>query len=187
MGTTITTHLGLIKPDLDESIQEDLPTFPGWADQNADNCDAIDALFRKTTHNYTPTWTTDNINPTLGSGGAVDGKYMRVYPRMVFAYYRINTGAAGFASGSGIYRLSLPVAMAPEFTSMNTETAVGCAYFSDASAVGTTTVFVALYDHANNVLTFRRSDSGYWGDSGPVVLAQGDRLTGYCMYPTTAA
>jgi hypothetical protein len=188
MGTTVTTNLGLIKPDGNESIQEELPTFPGWAAQNALNCDKIDSLFRHTTHNYTPTWTTDTgSNPTLGASGAIDGKYLRLWPRMVFAYFRIYTGGAGFLTGTGIYRLTLPVAMAPEIIAMNTESALGKAYLHDDSSAATSTVCVVMYNHANNVLEFRRSDGSYWNNTTPFTLAQQDRLSGYIMYPTSAA
>lgn len=187
MGTSVTTNLGLIKPDTDEMIMADMPTFPGWASQNSDNCDKLDALFRKTTHSYTPTWTADVGNPTLGSGGAIDARYMRVFPRMVFIYFRLFTGGAGFLAGTGLYRLSLPVAMAPEIAAMNTETAIGKTYFHDNSAVSTSTVFVTMYDHANNVMNFRRHDGSYWNNTNPVTLDQNDRISGYCMYPTTAA
>src|SRR4051812_18444787 len=115
MGKTITSNLSLIKPDLNESIKQALPTFDGWASENGTNCDTIDSLFRHTTHTYTPVWTTDTgPNPTLGAGGFIEGKYIRLYPKMVIGYIRISVGGAGFAAGTGLYRLTPPCTLAAE-------------------------------------------------------------------------
>lgn len=188
MGTTVTTNLGLIKPDGNEYIQEELPTFTGFATQNSDNCDKIDSLFRHTSHSYTPTWTGDSVNPTLGAGGLVEGKYLRLWPRMVFVFFRIFTGGAGFITGSTGYKLSMPpVAIAPELSAMNTEVVLGKAYLHDDSAAATSTLLVVEYEAGGaNVINLRR-DAGYWTNAAPFALAQQDRVSGYFMYPTTAA
>lgn len=187
MGTTVTTNLGLIKPDTSEKIQEDLPTYLGWAAQNESNCDTIDGLFRHTYHNYSPTWTADSGNPTLGAGGFVTGKYARIWPGMVFGYIKIFTGGAGFATGTGLYRITLPVAIAAELKTFNLEVAVGKSYFLDASSVITSTNMVVMYDPVNDVLFFRKHDGDAWRHNAPVTLAQNDRMTAYFMYPTEDA
>ncbi len=186
MGTTVTTNLGLIKPDTDESIREDLPTFAGWVSQNEDNCNTIDGLFRHTYHNYSPTWTADTSNPTLGAGGSVTGKYARIWPGMVFGYVKIFTGGVGFLTGSGLYRLSLPVAISSEINNFSAEVAIGKSYFLDATSVITSTNMVVMYDPANNVMFFRKHDGDAWRHSTPATLAQNDRMTAYFMYPTEA-
>lgn len=184
IGTTVTTNLGLIKPDGSESIKESLPLAVGWSAQNETNCGKLDALFRKTTHTYSPSWTSDNTNPTLGASGAVTGKYLRFHPRMVAGYFNIFTGGAGFSAGSGLYRLSIPATVPTEFPTMNNSVPVGQAYLHDADAAATSTVFVVMYDIAANVLVFRRHDGDYWRSTAPITLAQNDRLSGYFIYPT---
>lgn len=187
MGTTVTTNLSLIKPDEVESIKEALPTFPGWHDQNADNCDKLDGLFRKSTHTYSPTWTADTTNPTLGSGGFVEGKYFRIHPCMVFGFIRLFTGGAGFATGSGFYRFSIPTTLHTEFAGLNVVSAIGKAYLHDDSAVATSTNLVAIYEEATNLISFRKHDGNFWRDNTPFTLAQQDRLSCYFMLPTVSA
>lgn len=184
MGTTVTTNLGLIKPDTAEKIEEALPTFAGWATQNGSNCDKIDALFRKSTHTWSPSWTADVSNPTLGSGGFTEGKYVRLHPALVVGFYRIFTGGAGFATGSGFYRLDLPTSVHADFLTMNTAVPIGKAYFHDNSAVATSSVFVAMLETTGGLMSFRKHDGNFWRDNAPVVIAQNDRLSGYFILPT---
>lgn len=187
MGTTTTQNLSLIKPDALESIKEDLPSFPGWADQNADNCDTLDGLFRVTTHTYTPTWDTSGTNPTLGSGGFVEGKYIRMMPRMVLGFFRIYTGTTGFSAGTGLYRITKPVAVATELGGFNSEIAVGKASFHDASAVATSSAWTVMYSSSSGLLFLRLPVGDGWTVSSPVALGQGDRISGYFYYPTSVA
>lgn len=188
MGTTVTTNLGLIKPDIDESIKENLPTFPGWAAQNASNCDKIDSLFRASTSTYTLNWTASTSNPTLGSGGFTEGKYIRLFPRMTFVFFRIFMGGAGFATGSGHYRINLPFAVDPAVAAFTAEgLTIGKAIFQDASAVLTSSVFLVDYLNTSSVCIFRPSAGGLWDNASPVVPAQNDRISGYVMYPTSDA
>lgn len=189
MGTTTTTNLGLIKPDTDESIKAVVtPPSDGWAVQNGVNCDKIDTLFRHTnTHTWTPTWTADTTNPTLGSGGSVSGKFIRLFPRMVLAYFQIFTGGAGFAAGSGLYRIAVPATVPTEFGTINDTMAVGKAYLHDNDAVATSSNLVVLYQPSTNLLVFRKHDGNFWRDNTPFTVAQNDRLSGYCIYPTSDA
>lgn len=187
MGTTVTTNLGLIKPDTSESIEENLPTFDGWATQNAANCNKIDTLFRHSLDTYSPSWTADSVNPTLGSGGFTEGKFIRLYPRLVIGYFRLFTGGAGFATGTGLYRWSLPVAVSSELLSFNDSIPVGKAYLQDNNVVANCTVLVVMYDVTNNVFFFRKHDGDFWRQNTPFTMEQNDRLNGYFMYPTAAA
>lgn len=187
MGTTVTTNLGLIKPDEDESIKENLPTFAGWADQNADNCDVLDALFRTTEHNWTPTWTGTGSNPAVGTGGFVTGKYMRCFPRMVIGEFRIFMGTASFTVGSGSYNLSMPVAIASELDGFANEVPIGKAIYYDDSSVLDSHVLGVFYAPATDNIFLRPPIGGSWGAANPIVPAVNDRVCGYFMYPTSAA
>jgi hypothetical protein len=188
MGTTVTGNLALIKPDDDESIKANLPTFDGWAAQNAANCNAIDPLFRMSTGTFTLNWTGSGSNPTLGSGGFTEGKYIRLWPRMVFVYFRINMGAAGFATGSGSYRLSFPFSLDPALIAFGPESGgFGKAIYKDASAVNTSANFTVDYVTSVPCFILRPSAGGVWDPTNPVVPAQGDLISGYMMYPTTDA
>lgn len=186
MGTTVTTNLGLIKPDGDEYIKEALPTFAGWAAQQALNADKIDSLFRHTTHTYTPVWTTDTgPNPVLGAAGTIVGKWVRLFPRMVFGTIKLFTGGAGFTTGTGMYRLSLPpVAVPTEFATFNDSIPVGKAYLHDADAALSSTVFVVLWEVSSNNFFFRRDSGDAWRSTAPITMAQNDRLSMYFLYPT---
>jgi hypothetical protein len=186
MGTTATTNLALIKPDTDESIKANLPTFAGWATQNGLNCDKIDSLFRHTTHTYTPTFTGSGGNPTLGAGGSVSGKYIRFLPRLVLVEYRVDMGGAGFAAGSGTYALTLPVAVPTELTTFDNSIPVGKAFLDDNSTVANATVLVAMYSVANLGIFFRPPVAAVWNPTSPFTLAQNDKLSGYALYPTSA-
>lgn len=186
MGTTVSTNLGLIKPDADESIRANMPTFPGWAVQNGANQDIIDNLFRGNTGTYTPTWTASTTSPTLGTGGFVEGKWIRVFPRMVFVYFRIFTGTTGFTIGSGTYRISLPFAMDASLLTFESDfLPIGKAAFLDASTPATCSAFLALYSQGVSTAIFRPSTGGIWNDTNPFAMAQGDRVSGYFMYPTS--
>lgn len=188
MGTTVSTNLGLIKPDLDESIKEDLPTFDGWAAQNAANMDMIDSIFRASNTTYTLNWTSGGTNPTLGAGGFTEGKYVRLFPRMTVVFFRIFNGGAGFAQGTGQYRINLPVAPDPGLGSGFSETIpIGKAIFYDISAALTCSVFTANLFHPGGYVVFRPSRGDTWNATTPVVPAQNDRMSGYLMYPTAAA
>ena len=55
---------------------------------------------------YTPTFTGTISNPVIGNG-SVSGRYMNV-GATIFGEIRIIAGTAGFARGSGIYRIGLP-------------------------------------------------------------------------------
>ncbi len=186
MGTTVTSNLGLIKPDEDEFIKENLPTYPGWASQNATNMDIIDGLFRKSATTYAATWTAGSP-PTLGSGGFTEGKYIRYHPRMVYGNYRILTGGAGFVPGSGLYQINLPFAADPALLTFNDSVPIGKAYLLDADNVANATVLVAMLSVSSGSMFWRKHNGFVWSFNDPFVLAQNDRLSGYFMYPTAAA
>lgn len=187
MGTSITTNLGLIKPDGSEKIKEELPTYAGWAAQNANNMDVIDGLFRASNTTFTPTWGAATTPPTLGAGGFVEGKYLRLWPRMVIAYYRIYCGGAGFAAGSGQYSLTLPVAVPTEFNNFSDAVTVGKAILYDDSAVLTSDLLTVMWSKTGNNLFLRIPAGGTWSNTNPFTLAQQDRVSIYIMYPTSAA
>lgn len=186
MGVTVTTNLSLIKPDVDESIKQNLPTFNGWSSHNSSNCDIIDALFRASSHTYTLTWT-GTSNPTLGTGGFLEGKYVRVSPRMVFGHFRMFTGGAGFAVGSGTYKFNTPSAATPaaELKTFDDNFTVGKAILLDADNVVTCQNMLVVYNIVADALFLRPSAGGTWNPTSPITIAQNDRVSGYFMYPTS--
>lgn len=174
----------MIKPDGDESIKEALPTFAGWAAQSTINCDKIDALFKATATTYTPTFAASGGGLTLGAGGSATAKYLRMFPGMVIGYFLLNMGGAGFAAGTGVYTLTLPLTVHANLLTFATWVSVGKAIFQDNSAVLTSSVFEVMIDTAGLTLIFRSPDGAAWGNTLPVALAQNDKLSGYFMYPT---
>jgi hypothetical protein len=185
MGTTVTSNLGLIKPDGNESIKANMPTFSGWASQNGNNMDKIDSLFRSdAATTYTVNWTTSTTSPTLGAGGFTEGKYIRLTPRMVIVFFRLYNGGAGFATGSGQYRINAPLQVDPAFAVFSELLPMGKAVFYDISAASTCSAFTVNYSPSSNLMFFRPATGGTWTDAVPVIPAQNDRMTGYFMYPT---
>lgn len=187
MGTTTTTNLALIKPDTDEKIKEELPTFAGWAAQNAINCDKIDGLFRASNTTYSPTWSAVTTPPTLGAGGFVEGKYLRLWPRLVIGYFRIFAGAAGFNAGSGAYTLTLPATVPTEFPTLSTSVPIGKAVLLDADVVLSSDLLLPQYIAASGLMQLFIPLGGAWSNTNPITLAQNDRVSGYFMYPTSDA
>lgn len=183
MGTSVTPNRSLIKPDGDESIREDLPTFAGWADQNADNCDIIDGLFRKSESTWTPLLTGSGGNPTLGTGGFTEGKYVWLTPKMLFCYFRINFGNPGFVAGSGIYGMNTPLTPDASLDSVNDGIPIGKGYYHDSSAAATSTVFIVTYNPDTGTLYFSPPTGGAISATSPFVPAVSDSITGYFMLP----
>lgn len=189
MGTTVTTNLALIKPDVDESIKENLPTFAGWAGQNADNMDKIDSLFRDDSNSafYTPVWTAGATPVVLGAGGSVAGKVIRIFPSMVIVHFKIFTGGAGFAPGAGSYRMTLPTGythIASEIATFFESPPIGKAILMDNDSVATSSIMTCHYDLSVGNIHFRGAAGGLWNPTSPITLAQNDRVSGFIMYPT---
>jgi len=194
MGTTVTTNLALIKPDLNESIKQALPTFPGWAAQETANANKLDGLFRaQGITNAGVGFSAVGGGHTFGSGGGIFSKVIRIFPRMAINHFQIDMGTTGFAAGTGIYRVtgvggptaSVDPAFAANFASgSNQGPAIGIATFYDSSAVATCSVFTVVYDIGNNVFVFRCPDGTLWSATNPVAAGQLDRLSAYCYYPT---
>lgn len=149
--------------------------------------DKIDALFRATTATYTLNWTADTVNPTLGAGGSTEGKFIRLWPRMVIGFFRLNVGGAGALGGTGTYRFNLPTGIAPEMTLTDDAVPIGKAVFLDTSAALTSSVFLACLKPSTNNMFLRPSAGGEWSSALPVALGQNDRISGYFMYPTADA
>ncbi len=189
MGTTATTNLALIKPDTAEEIRQNLPTFVGWAAQNASNCDKLDGLFRADTFTYTPNWIGSTTNPVLGTGGYVEGKYVRLFPRLVYGFVRIFAGGAGFSAGTGsIYSVSLPpVAMDASLTGFNSEMSVGRGAYFDVSSIADNTAMETMYSTISNAFFMRTPTLNVWSPTAPTAMAQNDRVSFYFKYPTAAA
>jgi len=171
MGTTVTGNLGLIKPDEDESIKEDLPTFAGWAAQNTINCDKVDALFRATNATYVPVWGASTTPPTLGAGGFVTGKFLCLWPRLVVAEIKIFAGGAGFLGGSGTYSLTLPAAVPAEFPTFFDAVNLGKAIVLDADNVLNSNTMAVLLNASTSLLFLRPPNGSSWTNAFPFTLA----------------
>lgn len=78
-----------------------------WNAQVRENMDEL-APFMAVWSTYTPALTASSVNPTLGTGSSVLGRYVKV-GRLVIGYAHITFGTSGVAAGTGTYRVSLPV------------------------------------------------------------------------------
>lgn len=188
MGTTVSTNLGLIKPDQDESIKAIVsPPSVGWAAQNVINMNKIDALFRSSNTSYTVNLTATSVNPTLGTGGFTEGKTVRLWPRMVIMFFRIYMGTVtGFAAGTGSYRINLPFTMDNTMLAADPtrSLAIGRGLFKDVSAAVTSSILIPLYDPTNVNVAFGKANGGLLSNTD---IGNDDRFTGYIMYPTSDA
>lgn len=186
MGTSVTPNISLIKPDINESIRQNLPTYPGWPTQNVNNMTIIDNLFRASTSSYALTLAAATSGPTLGAGSLLEGKYVRLWPRMVIGFFRIYLGAAGFAAGTGDYRINLPSTMDPTLAASDGSRTlpVGKALYRDANSLPNSSVMLVEYDPASNRMVFQRAQGSIFSSAD---AEQDDRITGYFMYPTADA
>lgn len=179
MGTTVTPNLSLIRPDSNEPI-------PNWPAQNGSNMDTLDALFKSSQGVWIPTFTGDTTNPTIGSGGFIEGRWLRLWPKMIFAHMRINMGGAGFLAGSGRYRFTLPFTPSIEMQVFNQEYPIGKAIVTSAASVANSAVMEALYDISTTTMVFRSSGGNYMQSTIPFTWAQNDKLSCHLMFPTAS-
>lgn len=102
---------------------------------------------------------------------------------MMFCFFRISFGAAGFATGSGIYGINTPVTPDVSLDSVGDGMPIGKGYYHDASAVATSTVFVVTYNPDTGGIYFTPPTNGAISATSPFVPAQGDSFVGYFMLP----
>lgn len=102
LGLTTTQLLGLLKPSRSGQMHD-------WPMQNLINCMKLDNKVKVTAHTYTPVLTASTTNPDLGTGGEIEGKYLRIANTWILVFGRFEFGSA-IDAGSGNYHFSLPVA-----------------------------------------------------------------------------
>lgn len=131
---------------------------------------------------YTPQLTAVTTNPTLGTGSSAEGLWVQIGP-LVYCVWTIQFGNSGVNAGSGVYRVSLPVDVAPGALA---EVSLGSGRANDAS-VGTdlgSSVFHAqmapglpdrIQMYVEEAVAISNSTGWTWAAS--------DRLSGFCLYP----
>lgn len=188
MGTTVTPNLGLIKPDINESIRENLPISAGWPSQNGANCDKIDLLFRRTETTYTPLFTASGSSPAIGSTGTVQGKYVRHAGKLVTVFFRIVVSGTGISTGTGNYLLSLPsgLPVATEYIPVINSTPLGRTVFRDSVTPANSIIFGTSFDNTNVTnMIFILATGNFW--AGTPSIAGGINLSGFATYITSAS
>ncbi len=75
--------------------------------QNEVNCDRIDAYAGPYgIQTYTPALTSSGTNPTLGTGGFINGSYYTIFDQVfTWGEFKFKTG---FSQGSGTFEISIP-------------------------------------------------------------------------------
>lgn len=122
---------------------------------------------------YTPTWTGSTTNPSVGSG-FVEGRYCRIQTLIIATGYVIL--GAGWAGGSGTYRVALPV------NALSTNAPIGYATLLDASA-GYVAYFGPAIRQSATTAEFRIGNgSGLWSSSVPITIAQSDQMRFTLIY-----
>ena len=75
----------------------------------ADSAQAAGVRWSGAIQTYVPALTASVTNPTLGAGATITGRYL-IVGKLCQVNVKINMGGAGFAAGSGTYRVSIPLA-----------------------------------------------------------------------------
>lgn len=132
---------------------------------------------------WSPTLTATSSNPTLGSGSAVQGYYIRS-GYMVTAWCRIVFGSSGVAGGSGSYIVDLPVAGATitGSTSNGLGQAIGSGFATDSGATSANEAFTVQFRSASAV-QFITGTGGAVTEASPFTWAANDVLTFQVTYP----
>lgn len=191
MTTSITPNLGLIKPNTDEPIPNFFREVSTDNGQNAANLNALDAILHHLNGTYTPTWTAQTTNPTLGNG-SISGKYWRLWPNLVVAHVRLVFGSTTTV-GSGGYRFSLPFAIhgsypAPSDADLTSLIPCGKAVIDDVSSADTSCTGVVVLggsSHAN--IWSEQAGNSLVQHDNPVAWATGDEILFQAVYMTGAA
>lgn len=125
---------------------------------------------------YVPELTATTVNPTYGASPTKSGQYIQI-GKFVHCFGHINVGGAGFAAGTGDYRISLPVTASVPIANAK----IGTARLVDASAVA---LALPQCQVISGGLTLGMSYPAAWpsgastqvGAAAPWVWAQGDDL-----------
>jgi hypothetical protein len=125
---------------------------------------------------YTPTLTASSSNPTLGAGSTISGQHW-IVGKLCTVQVAIGTGAAGFAGGSGAWRVSIPVtAAAGSFTA-----------FGSGRIVDTGVNVYALVPYISPGTAYMEflttvSPAGQMTNSSPFTIGQSDSLDAQITY-----
>jgi hypothetical protein len=133
-----------------------------------------------------PTLTAVTTNPTLGTGAALVGRYLRT-GNLVTYFFRITFGTSGVASGSGRYRISLPVPAAATAVDVGLgvvrlyDSSTGRASMSGRIVVEATSIAKVQYVGPQAAL----GELGFLADltnSTPWTWAENDIIDGFITY-----
>lgn len=151
------------------------------ADMNTyvrDNEDAI-LPYDVTWQSYTPTLTAASSNPTLGTGSSATGRFYRI-GQLCIAHFRVKAGTAGFAAGSGLYRISAPLTAASFMYTTNFFRAGGGVFYDSSAPLNYLfqVYFVGTVAMEINIDVRGTAQT----DADPVVPAINDEWSGTVLY-----
>jgi hypothetical protein len=150
------------------------------AEMNTEVRDAVTGI-QAAWATYTPALTASGSNPTLGTGSSVNGSYNQI-GKTIIGEADIIFGTAGFAAGTGVYEISMPVA--PISGSTGTGIIAGSGVFFDAS--GTTfSVFQLRWQTSSTCRMIYHGGGTGLSATAPVVPAINDRI--HCIFMYQAA
>jgi hypothetical protein len=132
---------------------------------------------------YTPVLTASVTNPTLGTGSSQVGSYARIQNLIIYRF-RISFGTSGISTGSGTYRVSLPVAATGSSLDYYLATNGQTSFFdSSASTLYFAQAWIANANYLN--LIIQQSFNGFNQDltsTVPVTVAASDTFSGLIIY-----
>jgi hypothetical protein len=132
---------------------------------------------------YTPQLTATTTNPTLGTGGIIEGQYIKI-GNLVIGNYFIRFGTSGVNAGSGTYRVSLPSQISEIIT--GNQYVYGSGYVFDLSA-GAGRILNNVYSNGNSFVTlgYMETTSNVFSNAtnaAPWTWAASDEIQGNFMY-----
>lgn len=124
---------------------------------------------------YTPALTASGSNPTLGTGSAAQGAYLRVQ-KLCIARFFIQFGSSGTGAGSGTYYVSLPT------NSAGYGGTIGVGSLTDNSVTDIRQATYRTQDATKVVILCEGAN--YATDAVPWTWANNDSLDGLLVYET---
>jgi hypothetical protein len=138
---------------------------------------------------FTPTLTASVTDPTLGTGGTITGRYIKL-GKLVMCWVEINFGTSGTNAGSGTYRVSLPVAassamaVAEQLYKGDVVGSGGCR--DDSTATGSRQLAVQMNTVNNVILTIADGTNSIVTSAIPFAWAASDTIYLSAVYEAAA-
>lgn len=127
---------------------------------------------------FTPTLSATVTNPVLGTGGVIQGRYLKIGTQIVYRFY-FQFGTSGVNGGNGLYRISVPVDMSSQAPATSV-VAIGDALAFDWSVAGSREL-IMLSRFSTTMLQLNAQDAQV-AHNNPWIWTVDDRCGGTVVY-----